>query len=214
VRAPTLLLIALLGVTCAHDSSASLLSGALSLVGLGKKEEKPVTAKPFVDDTKRTLQDRLEHPNLEKSFDPTKGSPVSNRSVTARKASSKEFSTRSFSAREFYSRDFHGAKQANLGKDKVETPSAPTKGRNEIPNLDAKTPAKAVAVKPTWDAEKKVDTRTASASGREFLVKGRSQDRLDIEKNQPRGTSTPIGYTGDLKSLTIQDIRELLNKNK
>jgi hypothetical protein len=213
VRTPTLFLIALLAVSCAHDSSAALFSGALSLIGIGKKE-KPVTDKPFVDDTKRTLQDRLEHPNFEKSFDATKGSPVSNRSVGVRKASSKEFSTRNFSARDFSARDFGGAKPALLAKSKVETQAAPTKGRNEIPNTDAKAPTKTVAVKSTWDAEKKVDTRTASGSGREFLVKGRSQDRLDLEKNQPRGTSTPIGYSGDLKSLTIQDVRELLNKNK
>lgn len=214
MRTPTLLLIACLGTACAHDSSASLFSGALSLVGLGKKKEQPVTTKPFVDDSKRTLQDRLEHPNLEKSFDSTKGSPVANRSVGGRKASTKEFSTRGFSAREFSARDFAGSKPALFGKGKFDTAAAPTKGRNEIPNADAKAPTQAVAVKSTWDAGKKVDTRTASGAGREFVVKGRSQDRLDIEKNQPRGTSTPIGYTGDLKSLTIQDVRELLNKNK
>jgi hypothetical protein len=70
-----------------------------------------------------------------------------------------------------------------------------------------------MTVKEAYDAGRTIDTRTASAAGRPFLGRGRSQDRLDIEKGTPQSVK-PIGYTGDLKTLSIDDVRELLNKNK
>ena len=44
--------------------------------------------------------------------------------------------------------------------------------------------------------------------------RGRSQDKLDKEKGGGSADSKPVGYGGDFKVMTIDDVRELLNKNK
>ncbi len=164
-------------------------------------------------DIDRTLQERISKPDYTKAYDANKGSPSVNRSVQSGKARSKEFSTGDFRAKDFSTREFASAKPAYLGKSKVITPDAPVKGRNSIPNMDAKAPTRTMAVKEARDAGKTVDTRASMSSDRPFLVRGRSQDLLDKEKGAPQAMK-PLGYVGNLKTLTVEEIRELLNKNK
>jgi hypothetical protein len=210
-----LALLLLLSVTLAGRGEAAVpFKGVLSVFGLGGSKKEKVEKPPAVDDTKRTLQERVMKPNWEKSFEPAKGSPVSSRtSVGDKKASTKEFGAKQFSAKEFSSRDFAGSKNAYLGKSKVTLPEAQTKGRGIIPKIDEKAPTKAMAVNEAYDAGKKMEVRTATAANRPFLAKGRSQDLFDREKGVPE-SSKQIGYGGELNTLSLEDIRQLLNKNK
>jgi hypothetical protein len=171
------------------------------------------TGTAYGADGDRKLEDRIMHPDYTRAYDASKGSPVANRSVKARGTATKEFGTSAFSAKAFSAREFASAKPAYIAASKVALPEAPIKPRNEIPNLNTKAATKTVAVKEARDSGKTVETRMAPSSDREFLVRGRAQAQLDKEKGAPEN-SKPLGYVGNLAPLTIQDIRELLNKNK
>jgi hypothetical protein len=185
----------------------------LSVFGLGGPKKEKVEKPPAVDDSQRSLQERIQKPNWEKTFEPSKGSPVTNRSVASKQAGTKDFGTKQFSAREFSSRTYAGSRDATLAKSKVKTPEASTKGRNIVPIGEAKGTTKAMPVTAAYDAGKKMEVRTATAANRPFLAKGRSQDLFNKEKGAPE-SSKPLGYGGDLKTMSLEDIRELLNKNK
>jgi hypothetical protein len=105
-----------------------------------------------------------------------------------KKSNSKTFSgTREFSARQFNSRPFHGSRGA------LENSSQPAVGnsRRAYPTQTARGPRDAP------QSDKKITSR-AYAGNRPFLDQGKSQKSLN-RQNAP---------------LTIEQVRELLNKNK
>jgi hypothetical protein len=105
-----------------------------------------------------------------------------------KKPNSKTFSgTRDFSTRQFNSRPFHGSRSA------TENSSQQTAGNSRLayPTQAARGPRDAA------QSDKKVPSR-AYAENRPFLDQGKSQKSLN-RQNAP---------------LTIDQVRELLNKNK
>ena len=78
------------------------------------------------------------------------------------------------------------------------------------------------AVKPF--ETKTVDTKAASESGKESATKayatgeyrgrGKSQDRFDKEGSDAFKGPVPIGLGGDMHQMTMEEVRDLLNKNK
>lgn len=78
-------------------------------------------------------------------------------------------------------------------------------------------PTKKYATKESRDAGKTVDTRALPGGDAAFIAKGRRQAALDKDGAAAgfvRGdTEGGASWTGDLKPLTIQDVRKLLNKN-
>jgi hypothetical protein len=103
------------------------------------------------------------------------------------KSNSKSFSnTREFSAREFNSRSFQGTRAAS-------SISSQQPIGNSQPNYSTRT----TRVRDAHDADKAATSR-AFAGNRPFLGQGKSQKALS-RKNAP---------------FTIEQVRELLNKNK
>ena len=173
-------------------------------------------ASAFGQQQEKMIDRLLKKPDATLNYDVRKSTFGTDRSFSSKSAPSKEFSgARAFSAKSFNAKSFAGTQKAWMADTKYGTKEADTKGRYQIPNSDKSPALKTVDVKESSDARKTVDTRASPEEGRSFFAKGRSQDRFDMEKGVPseRGR-TPVGYSGDLKPMTIDDIRTLLNKNK
>lgn len=148
-------------------------------------------------DQEGKLVDRLLRPNTElknsaqnKTFTADRTSVDKHAAVRAfhvrKKSSSKEFSgTRDFSSWEFNARAFYGSKKANVAI------------RNQIVNSQRKySTQKTIGLRSAYDARRTAANRTF-AGERPFLGKGKSQKALSQHD----------------KPLTIDQVRELLNKN-
>ena len=150
-------------------------------------------------DQERKLVDRLLRPDMSLQNSEQKKKFIADRTSVNRKATvgtfyvekksnSKTFSgTREFSALEFNSRSFHGSRSA------FQHSSQQVNGNSErvYPTQTARGPRAAP------QSGKKVASR-AYAENRPFLEEGKSQKSLN-RQNAP---------------LTIEQVRELLNKNK
>ena len=153
----------------------------------------------FSQEQERKLVDRLLRPDMEmqnkaqnKKFEADKTSINKQATVGAfylqKESEPKQFSqTRDFSSWEYSARPFQNVnRQAN------------TNSQRQIVNSDTRYPtARAMSTGGTTDSNKSVDGQ-AFAGQRTFLGKGKSQKALN-QKNKP---------------LTIEEVRELLNKNK
>jgi len=148
----------------------------------------------------RKLVDRLLEPNMElqnpvqnKKFVADHGGAIEKRASVGAFYVQKKNNTKAFGgvrdvpAREFRGQNFRGTKEA-----------ATAKSEREIVNSDRQVPASnARDVRTARDADKIVDSRDYSGK-RDFQPRGKSQKSLD-RKNSP---------------MTIDQVRELLNKNK
>jgi hypothetical protein len=73
-------------------------------------------------------------------------------------------------------------------------------------------PTKAAPVREAREAGKSAPTRDFEPGKREAVFRGRSQDMIDQEG--PVGATKVKGWAGDLKQLSVGEVREILNKNK
>ncbi|MGI8819451.1 MAG: hypothetical protein ACR2ID_01035 [Chthoniobacterales bacterium] len=151
-------------------------------------------------DQERKLLDRVLKPDMSlqnemqtKRFDPrgrteTKQAPTKSFSVVDRRQEKQFGGSRNYDAKAFATRQSRDENsQANLST------------RTRIVKADSPYPAPGYAgVKASWDGDKAVATRGFSHGDRPFLVRGKSQTALSQQNRQ----------------LTIDEVRELLNKNK
>jgi hypothetical protein len=173
-----------------------------------------LTALPLLaQEQERKLMDRLMKPNMEQEFD-TRQSRFGNRSsVKAKPARTKSFNpSQNYSAKSFRSKEYGGTKTAWSGDFRQVDKKAPTKGRYEVANATREVPVKTKDVADARESNKGAGTREY-AGLRSFWKRGRSQDRFDKEGGLPQDEK-PVGWTGELKPMTIDDVRELLNKNE
>lgn len=169
----------------------------------------------------RKLLDRLTRPDTSLEFDLRNSSfGGKEKAVSGKQARSQEYrGTRDFAAKDFQARSFQGQKEARAAQREYAAKSARTDGRYEIPGLGKKPVLRAVPVENATEASKAKPTQEYAdahrgAKGGDPGKQGRSQDRLTAEQQTgPTGT-TPVGWSGNMKQMTIDDIRELLNKNK
>jgi hypothetical protein len=105
--------------------------------------------------------------------------------------------TEHYSPKEFTTRSYYGATPYSTGK--FATHAANTKGEYEIPNAAKKADTKTAETKESSDSRKGYSTRDYST--REYRDRGKSQEILDLQKK-------------DLKPMSIDQVREMLNKNK
>jgi hypothetical protein len=148
----------------------------------------------------RKLVDRLLQPDMElqnkaqeKKFVADHGGPMNKKAAIGsfyvqKKKTAKEFAAaKDVSTREFEPQSFRGKKDAAVAKP-----------QREIVNANRSVPTAGVRdVRPVHDSNKIVDGRDYSGK-RPFLDRGKSQKSLD-RQNPP---------------MTIDQVRELLNKNK
>ena len=101
-----------------------------------------------------------------------------------------------------------------MGNAKFATKDAPATKESWFAKKSAQT--KNYEVKEAWDASKNAETRVLPGSDRAYVAQGRRQAELDAtgKAKIPFGTnSMGPSWSGDLKPLTIEDVKTLLNKN-
>lgn len=157
----------------------------------------------------------------DKVYDPSRSS-VGGRTYDAGKARVKDFYYEQKASPGTYgTRDFYGTKKAWSGEMKFTSRDANTRG--EYTTKDAIT--KTAQTKEAWDAGKTAATRDLHDGRREYLGPESKKLRQSIDpatmgdwRNAGResvvNSGTAVEKYSTLKSLTIEDIRELLNKNK
>ena len=115
--------------------------------------------------------------------------------------------------KDFYTRDYV-SKKAWMGDVKFATKAAPTK-ESWFARRTARSD-KTYATKESRDANREHGTRALPGGERPFLNQGRRQADLDATGKDkiPFGT-TDLGpsWSGELKPLTVEDVKGLLNKN-
>lgn len=147
----------------------------------------------------RKLLERLDKPNMELKNSFQDKAFGGGKSYGARNAHVKEFYVpERYAPKSFQTRSF-AAKSHHAGDLKYATGEASTKGRYSIPNATKKAETKTLAVKDAREAGKTVETREMETSASQ--MRGKSQALLDAE-NSGRAP------------MTIDQVRELLNKNK
>ena len=161
-----------------------------------------------------TREEEILHPSPTKEFNPSAANFGSARSVPTNAVRTNEFHfvdrtrTKSFATRDF------GTKEAWGTDTKYATKDVPTK---ESWFARLTSPTKSYATRENWEAGKKSETRDLPGGDLKFIAKGRRQ--AELEKNgaagQPMGGDRESGqsWSGDLKPLSIQDVKTLLNKN-
>jgi hypothetical protein len=110
----------------------------------------------------------------------------------------KGYETGSFRTKTAWDSDFKFATKDARTKT-FETKAAPVK--------------KTAPVKDAREGSKTAATREFSEANRTTTFKGRNQALFDKEGPAAQAKVGP-GWSGDLKTLTVEDIREILNKNK
>jgi hypothetical protein len=163
----------------------------------------------------RKLLDRITKPDRTITYDFRKSSYSGGKASSVPKDAGigKQFSfEQHVIAKPFGAKSFGGEKTAWFGKFNFTTKSAPTKGKFDVANADKNFDTKTKAVSAAPESSKTKDTRRFAASGQSFFRRGPAQDRFD--KEGAPTTDRPVGYSGDLKPLTIDDVRNILNKPK
>jgi hypothetical protein len=197
-----------------------LLSFALILLALGSLAHAQQQEQSFMDRLKRKpvttdgsdLQGRLSRgPNSNLTYD-TSQSAFGSRSVSTSKiAKTGDFNTRSFVSHEFISKPYGGTeKRSWFASLLFPAKSASTSGKYEIPNAGQQYGTKDAPTKEARDAGKVAGTNAFAATDLQYLKRNRFDASIKAAPPQDK----VLGYTGDLRPMTINDVRELLNKNK
>jgi hypothetical protein len=113
--------------------------------------------------------------------------------------------------RDFSTTAFSGGKNAWLGENKLRLTDARTRGYADAGRTSE---TKAHPTERWSGSEKSTPTRAATASTRPFLIRGRSQDAIDANPDLAKTGTVVTGWEGGLQPMTIEQVRDLLNKNK
>lgn len=128
---------------------------------------------------------------------------------TAGSAKSKDFYVHEkFRQKVFNSKDFRGEKSAWLGDAKFTTKSAKTDGKFKILNADKKVDTKLSPTKDAREASKTASTHEAHEASRQLV----GPDSTKLGKFTTRDKEN--SWKGDMHQMTIDEVRDLLNKPK
>ena len=162
-----------------------------------------------------TREEQVMRPDITKEFNPSAAKFGSAFSPGGRKVATSEFQfenktrTKSFATRDYATKEAAGAGA------KYETKSALTK---ESWFARRTAPTKTFATRESSDAGKGLQGQVLPGSDRKFVPRGRRQAELD---KQHAAGAFPLGgdrdggqsWSGEVRPLTIQDVKMLLNKN-
>jgi hypothetical protein len=118
-----------------------------------------------------------------------------------------------FRPRAFDTRTFFGSKDHWAGDFKFKTDAANTNSGKIIVNATKAVDTKTSETKAASESSKESATHTYTDAGK-WSGRGRSQDRFDRDGSKAVQGNAAIGLQGDMHPLTIEEVRELLNKNK
>lgn len=159
----------------------------------------------------RSLNERFGKFDQNLVFDPQQGAVAQGKSFYTRNAQTTAFQfDQKVAPQKFATREFSQPKSSWLSKLKFWAKDADTKGAHEVPNLSKQAETKSAPVKEARDAGKTVAVRDAAGSERVYLGPERAKLDRSIDPAKP----LPAGYSGKLETLTLEQVRELLNKNK
>ena len=145
-------------------------------------------------------------PDPTKTFDPAKATANATRGYGTNTAQTKDFyNDRQYRADAYRTRDFETKANSAAGRTYATT-EAPTKSN---PSGSKKYGTKTAATKESSDANKTAATQSVWDAQRPYL--GAESEKLQTTIDQ---TKQPPGWKGDAKPMTIDDIRDLLNKSK
>jgi len=164
-------------------------------------------------------------PNESKTFDVNRALRGSRQTVSTGSARTKEFYFDQKVRSEGYRTSaFWGTKDSALRDAKFATIDANTRGKYDIPNARKKADTKSAAVKEAREANDKLATRNLPGGDREYLGPEskkvrRAVDPKTLANSRSAGTSVSstggtVEVGGTLRQLSIDDVREILNKNK
>lgn len=159
----------------------------------------------------------------EKVFDPSRSGIGTVRPYGTKKSGSKEFYARGARVDTYRTHGFNDSKSATAAQKKYATSDANTRGKYEIPKAGAEASTKTATTKAAWDAQKKAPSRELADGKRPYLGPeskklGTAVDPKDLA-NWRSGegvvyTDGVVEKVSTFKQLSIEDVRELLNKNK
>ena len=133
-------------------------------------------------------------------------------------------------------RGFWGSKESAYSGQRYATRAARTSGNYLIPNADKKADTKTAATKEAREADMAMAVRTLPDGSRQYLGKEKKKMETPVDPKEAanwRGASAtvttggdigpstgrrkyinPVERIGQMKELSIEDLRDLLNKNK
>ncbi len=161
----------------------------------------------------------------------------SSRSYKTGSAQMKDFNfEQKVTTKSYNSRGFWGAKQSAFSDQRFATRAARTTGNYEIPNATKKADTRTAAVKEAREANMAMAVRTLPDGSRQYLGKEKKKMETPVDPKEAanwRGASamvttggeigpssgrrryiTPTERYGQMKEISIEELRELLNKNK
>lgn len=165
-------------------------------------------------------------PSVDKQFDPTRSGVGVARTFGTGGAKTKEFNfDQKVRTEGFLTRNFGGSKANAAAERKFATNAANSGGKYAIPNVDKDVGNKSATTKALWDGEKVAATQDLRDGKRQFLGPESKKLGKSISSTEladwRKGGSESVSYNGGsvdrigtLKQLSIEDVRELLNKNK
>ncbi|MEO6785216.1 MAG: hypothetical protein ABI318_03695 [Chthoniobacteraceae bacterium] len=159
-------------------------------------------------------EEQILRPDTTKAFNLGSAKFGSGQSVTGKKAATSEFYFQNKTRTKAFATSAVAAKPAWGTDSKFATRSAETK-ESWFARLTAHT--KSYETRESRDANKGLQGRVLPGSDKSFVARGRRQAELD--KNGAAGITMGgdreggQSWGGDVKPLTIQDVRTLLNKN-
>ena len=161
----------------------------------------------------------------------------SSRSYRTGSAQMKDFNfEQKVTTKSYASRGFWGAKQSAFSDQRYATRAARTTGNYEIPNASKKADTKTAATKDAREATMAMAVRTLPDGSRQYLGKEKDRMKTPLDPKEAanwrnasamvttggeigpstagRRYVTPVERYGQMKEISIADLRELLNKNK
>ena len=145
----------------------------------------------------------------EKTFNLGNAATGSTRSFNTGTARVKDFNyEQKITTKSYGARGFWGAKQSAFGDQRFATRAARTTGNYEIPNAAKKADTKTAATKDAREANKTLATRDMPGGDRQYLGKEADKMKKSLDPN------ARVGWSGDLKEMSVEDLRDLLNKSK
>ena len=164
-------------------------------------------------------------PDKTKVFDPSHATASAAHSYGTSQAHTKDFNTdRNIRLDTYQTRDFYGSKPNQAGQRTYATGEAATKGKYLLTDATKKAGTKTAATKEAWDANKVAPTHALADGSRLYLGPERKKLNQQIDAKELanwRNGGESVIYTdgaiekvSNVKQLSIDDIRELLNKSK
>lgn len=182
-------------------------------------------APAFAQEQDRTLAERISKPDTTKSYDFRQSSFANKSPVGTGEARSKGFAyDQKVAPKDYSTREFAGSKPSWLARLGFGgTKAAGTTGKYQIPNSSKQVDSKSAPVRSAFESDKAMASRQLPGGNRPYL--GPEKDKMNksisaetmadwrLGSNTVTSGKTVERYS-DLKELSIDDVREILNKNK